>query len=285
MAIAEVVMAIKTIIVGVDHSDSSDKALQRANQIALYHNAHLVIEYALDVRADSKLRGLLERVAREETEERLASLFGAKAASVETDVRVGRPFEVLRDVALERDADMIVLGVHRQAEGAAALSGSTARRLINVTPAPVLVAANETVDPYRETLVGFDDSPAAREALRFALNLAPAAEFNVISACMIPFAARRAEVELTRQMEGDTRRMIAEALRNHPLAVANADRIKTTVRAGEAFGVIMAALRAANPDLLVLGTSMPALYRQVFGGGIVDLIVADPPCDTLVVKT
>ncbi len=277
-------MALKTIIVGVDHSDRSDRALKRANEIALYHDAQLIIEYALDVRADSKLRGLLERVAREEMEERLASLFGGEAASTETNVRVGRPFEVLRDVAVQRDADLIVLGAHRTSDGHPGLSGSTARRLINVTPAPVLIAASETVIPYREALVGFDDSPASREALRFALHLAPNATFKVVTACLIPFAARRTESELTQQMEGDTRRMVAEALRNHPMAAANADRIETSVRAGEAFGVIMEALRAGNPDMLVLGTSMPSLYRQVFGGGIVDLIAADPPCDLLVVK-
>jgi hypothetical protein len=41
---------------------------------------------------------------------------------------------------------------------------------------------------------------------------------------------------------------------------------------------------SANPKLLVLETSMPALYRQVFAGGPVDVIAADPPCDLLVIK-
>lgn len=278
-------MAIKNIVVGLDHSDRSDKALQRANQIALLHDARLILEYALDIGAASKLKGLLERVAREEAEERMTALFASEGASFETCAHAGRPFEVLRDAALDRNADLIVLGAHRPTEGLVALSGSTARRLINVAPAPVLVVTRAATEGYRDVLVGFDGSPAAREALSFALALAPAARFTIVSACFIPFSARQAEAELAKRFEDDTRRMVTEALQREARASAKIEQIEIVVRVGEAFGVIMDVLRARQPDLLVLGTSMPALYRQIFGGGIVDLIAADPPFDLLVVKT
>lgn len=277
-------MGIKNIIVGVDHSDRGDMALQRANEIALFHDAHMIVEYSLDVGTASRLRGLLERVALEETQERSAALLGGEAASLEVRVDAGRPYEVMRDVSVERDADLIVLGAHRTGDGPPGLSGSTARRLINVAPAPVLITVSEPTGGYENVLVGYDDSAAAREALRFALALAPNARFTIVNACLIPFSARRAEPALTRQFEDDARRMVSEALQHDPQAAASADRIKVVVRAGDALGVILETQRERQPDLLVLGTSMPALYRQVFGGGIADLIAADPPCDLLVVK-
>jgi len=273
-------MPIAQIVVGIDHSDRSDKALRRANQIALFHDAKLAVQYALDVGAAERLRGLIERVALEEAVERTAAVLGSDAASYAVDATAGRPFEVLRDKAKARDADLIVLGVHRRDTELLRLSGSTARRLINVAPAPVLVVSNEPADGYKDVLVGFDDSEAAREALRCVGVLAPNAKITIVTACMIPFSARRAEAELIRQFESETRGMIEEALRDH--GPRNVDLI---VRAGEALGVILDVQRERKPDLLVLGTSMPALYRQVFGGGIVDEIAADPPCDLLVVKT
>lgn len=276
-------MLISTIVVGVDHSDRSDKAVTKANDLALEHGARVVIEYALDVGGAQRLRGLLEKVAIEETQERADALLGGQAARFTVQASAGRPFEVLRDVSKDCGADLIVLGVHRKSKTPSLFAGSTARRLINEAPAPVLVVANEPARAYRQVLVGYDDSPAARQALRFARALAPTAEFIVVTACMIPFSSRHDEASLVKQFEDDAQRMVVEALGRD--GTKGADQIEIVARAGEAFGTIMDLHRERQPDLLVLGTSMPAIYRQVFGGGIVDLIAADPPCDLLVVKT
>jgi len=276
-------MAIAKIVVGIDHSDRSDMALQRANEIAQAHDARLIVEYALDVASSQKLRELLEQVAVDEARERAEAVLGPHAARFEVKAAAGRPFEVLRDISKEVGADLVILGVHRRGKGPSLLGGSTARRLVNEAPAPVLIVSAPPQGAYRNILVGFDDSPAAREALRFARALAPDANFTIVTASMIPFSARHAEASLVKQLEEDARRMVIEALgRGDAGAAAGVDIV---VRIGEAFGVIMDVQRERRPDLLVLGTSMPALYRQVFGGGIVDMIVADPPCDLLVVKT
>jgi nucleotide-binding universal stress UspA family protein len=273
-------MAIANIVVGIDHSDRSDKALKRANQIALFHDAKLIVEYALDVGAAQRLRGLIERVALEEARERADAVLGKDGASYEVLATAGRPFEVLRDIAQEKDADLVVLGVHRRDPGMFRLSGSTARRLINVAPAPVLVVSDEPNEGYKNVLVGYDDSKSAREALRYVRALAPNAKITIVTACMIPFAARRAEAELLTQFEAETRAMTKEALRE-----SGDHDLELIVRVGEALGVILEVQRERKFDLLTLGTSMPALYRHVFGGGMVDEIAADPPCDLLVVKT
>lgn len=273
-------MPLSTIVVGVDHSDRSDKAMRRANEIALFQDAGLIIEYALDVGSSQRLRGLLERVAAEETEERAQSLLGEQAARFEVKTAAGRPHEVLRDVSRQCGANLIVLGVHRRDNSPSLFAGSTARRLINDAPAPVLVVTAEPTGAYKRVLVGYDDSPASREALRFARALAPGAQFTIVCACMIPFSSRHDEEFLVTQFEADAHRMVLEALGRD----GDADKIEIVARAGEAFGAIMDVQREIQPDLLVLGTSMPAMYRQVFGGGIVDLIAADPPCDLLVVK-
>lgn len=271
-------MHIAKILVGVDHSDRSDKALRRANALALFHDAKLVLDYAVDVGTAERLRGLLEKVALEETSERAKALLGENAAPFEVRSTTGRPFEALRDAAKELGADLIVIGVHRPDGGMFALSGSTARRLLNVAPAPVLVVTNESDKSYKDVLVGFDGSPASKAALRTARELAPNASITIVKACMIPFSARKQEKYLVEQFEEDARRQVRETLGEEMKGLTLITRV------GEAYGVIRELVLKRKPDLLALGTSQSPLYRSVFGGGIVDLIAADPPCDLLVTK-
>jgi len=272
-------MAIAHILVGIDHSPRSDKALRKANELALFHDAKLTLNYAVDVGGAERLRGLLERVAVEETQERAAALLGDMAAPIEARATGGRPFEALRDVAKEINAGLIVLGVHRTESAMFGGGASTARRLISVAPAPVLVVTDEPAGIYKNVVVAFDGSPAARAALRFARELAPTAHFTVVTSCMIPFSARNQEASLVAQFEDDARRKVEEALGEELAGMSQ------VVRVGEAYGVICEVLTEKRPDLLVLGTSMSEAYRFVFGGGIVDLMAADPRCDLLVVKS
>lgn len=127
-------MPISTIVVGADHSDRSDNAMRKANEIALFHDAGVVVEYALDVGSSQKPRGLLERVALEETEERAQLTFGDQAARFEVQAAAGRPHEILRDVSKQCGADLMVLGVHRRDKSPTLFAGSTARRLIDDAP-------------------------------------------------------------------------------------------------------------------------------------------------------
>lgn len=274
---------MKTIVVGVDHSERSDHAIRRANRIALAIQAQLVLVFSLDIGKASRLRPLLERVAEEETLENVRGLLGNEHAPLAIEVGVGRPFEVLRNVAVKHQAYLIVVGAHRVDPGVGRTGGVTATRLVNVTPAPVLVATNASEDTYEDVLVGYDDSEPSKQALRFARGLAPKARLTALTACLIPFSARRVAPELVQQFEQDGLRMAKEALAAE--FGSELGHVQSMARAGVAHGVILDVVAERKPDLLVLGTSMPEIYRRIFGGGIVDLVLADPPCDLLVVKS
>lgn len=272
-------MAVAKILVGADLSDRSDKAIQRAELLAREHKTASIYGYALDVAPQSRMRGLLEQVAMDETRERASAVTGRPAADIQVRADAGRAHKVLGAMAEAERASLIVLGAHRTDDGPFNLVGSTARRLIDAAPAPVLVVKNPATGPYRNVVIGYDDSTAARQALEFAIELAPHAKRTVVSAFRVPFSDRFNSQSLEAESEAATRAMLADALTRRGAA-----EDEVIVRAGDAFGLIMDVVRERAPDLLVLGTSMPALYRRVFGGGIVDLIAADPPCDLLVVK-
>ncbi|MCW8975742.1 MAG: universal stress protein, partial [Sedimenticola sp.] len=58
-----------------------------------------------------------------------------------SDVTVvtGRPAEEIKKYATAKDVDLIVMGTHTNPSFGAALLGSTARKLINISDRPVLV--------------------------------------------------------------------------------------------------------------------------------------------------
>ena len=132
----------------------SDPAVARARAIArgLGAKLHLVhvVDSAKPIRAARRhdaLAGLiLDAHARE-----LAKA-GERA---KISVRSGQPYEVIADVAIEWDADLIVLGPYRQ-RFADALIGTTAERIAHKTGRAVLVVNRETETAYQHVLLTSD---------------------------------------------------------------------------------------------------------------------------------
>ena len=115
--------AIATILVGVDLSEGSDLALERAAAIAALHAAELVLVHAqaddapLDGTTNDMLAQLGEvsaamRVAEARAlAERLTQLT-ARGLRARLVTRVGPPAEVLTACAIEENADLIAVGSH-----------------------------------------------------------------------------------------------------------------------------------------------------------------------------
>jgi len=192
-------MAIATILVGVDLSEGSDLALERAAAIATLHGAELVLVHAqsddapLDGTSNEMLDQLGEvsaamRVAEARAlAERLTQLTtrGLRARLV---TRVGPPAEVLTACAIEQNADLIavgsqgITGIHRF------LIGSVAASTIREATCDVLVCRGPvTRAAFARPLIATDFSPAAAKALAHAAQLtAPGAPLEIIHAWQLP---------------------------------------------------------------------------------------------------
>lgn len=99
---------------------------------------------------------------------------------VDFRVRRGRPAAALVSEARARDAGLIVVG-HRHGRRLAALRGSVALELIDRAPCPVVVVP-DAVGEGGCTLVGYDGSAGARDALHWALAHDGAARPLVVAA-------------------------------------------------------------------------------------------------------
>jgi nucleotide-binding universal stress UspA family protein len=138
--------ALKRVLVPVDFSESSRKALDYALALVRPFNAEVrllhVVE-ALVLPPDAEVVDLADfaRALSDKAAKCLAKWREAVAseARVEEELRAGIPYREIVAAAGERNTDLIVLGTHGRTGLAGVLVGSTAERVVHQAPCPVLV--------------------------------------------------------------------------------------------------------------------------------------------------
>jgi nucleotide-binding universal stress UspA family protein len=145
--------AIVRIVVGVDLSDTGDHALREAMKLCKWlpgcelHVANVIYAERSLHDADriehlaSVLRARMDAL-REHVTRVCAPLKGETPFSQETvfHVRLGEPADALHQVAVDSDADLIVVGTHARKGFEKLLLGSVAEALVRMARVPVLIA-------------------------------------------------------------------------------------------------------------------------------------------------
>jgi universal stress protein A len=139
-------IALKRILVPVDFSESSRKALQYALAFATQFNAEVTLLHVVpNVVAESRIafdmpelqRSLLTE-ARQKLDEELKAFSGRPVKCAVTVVR-GVPYHEIVEVAKKSNIDLIVLGTHGRTGLKHLVMGSTAERVVRHANCPVLV--------------------------------------------------------------------------------------------------------------------------------------------------
>jgi nucleotide-binding universal stress UspA family protein len=145
----------KRILVPVDGSGASNKALAAALQLAGEVGARVRLLHSLDELAylpGADYRGNVLQLARDNATRVLAeALDQARAAGVEADTRLvevpGRRLgEEVEDEVQAWKADLVVLGTHGRRGLSRLLLGSGAEQVIRLASVPVLTIRSEEVE-------------------------------------------------------------------------------------------------------------------------------------------
>jgi nucleotide-binding universal stress UspA family protein len=169
---------VQRLVVAVDFTPTSENAIAAAIQIAqLVRGTALHIVHVLPIDPWIKTDGIeRERQAIEATYTRLRELVlevGARTTGHRWDqsfhfhVRLGDEVKAIHQLAVDVDADMIVVGTHARRGLEKLLLGSVAARLIADAHLPVLIARPKQLEgfPRTETLAAADPR-AERHTLR-----------------------------------------------------------------------------------------------------------------------
>lgn len=145
---------MESILVGVDHSQSSRRAVEFALERARVNQWRMTIvhvinwsQYSFNTPDDNEARPVVRKAEVERAQAEVLDPIMAWAESegyltdvaVQTLVRHGRPSEVLSDLAAEGGHDIVVVGRTGESQLRMAIFGSTASRLVQHAPVAVVV--------------------------------------------------------------------------------------------------------------------------------------------------
>lgn len=143
-------MQVKKILVPVDFSKDSLRAVEYARNFAAPFEAQLLLLHVVepiyyaspaDMYAASPNLALLieeQRKAAQRQLEQLAEKLSRGGTKVQTLLKSGSPAQVIADTAKRTKADLIIMATHGRTGLAHVLLGSVAERVVRLAPCPVL---------------------------------------------------------------------------------------------------------------------------------------------------
>lgn len=133
----------KTIVLGLDGSDSSDHALEHATFLAKEQGASVHVVHVIEIAA-TRGGGLLHLDEDEVKAKIERQTSGLVAAGVDAKLELhpsiaGGPAHVIADVAARANADLIVTGTRGHSAVGGIILGSVVQRLLHISHCPLLV--------------------------------------------------------------------------------------------------------------------------------------------------
>jgi nucleotide-binding universal stress UspA family protein len=127
----------KRIVLAMDFSEPAHRALNYAFSFAKQYNAELTLVHVLEHFPSSVgLQSASSKAMRQLRE--LVPPGPSKTSVVKFLVRIGKPYEQIVALAFETQADLVIMGVRGHGSVNSAIFGSTAYRVIQLGPCPVL---------------------------------------------------------------------------------------------------------------------------------------------------
>lgn len=293
------------ILVGIDGSEPSDKALAFAARLTHEHAGSLVLCHAVNwmplVAQVESTGALIDPTPlidglREQGESLLVRAaqttqhFGIQA---ERFVFEGDPAESILRVAAEQACGLIVMGTHGRTGLGRLLIGSTAEAVLRGSTIPVLTVrpdikiAAETRRCFERIVVGIDDSELSDAAMETAFAF-PVEDRRHVLLCSVAdvttvFGGSGVYYgAMTQELRREAQRIVDSAV-----ASARAQGVTAEGRAvnGRTGTELLAAAHEQEADLIVVGSHGRRGLRRFFLGSVAENIVRSAPVPVLVVRT
>lgn len=246
---------------------------------------HVSEEYPPGPRAGGRIRAAVERALKAQVK-RLDLPHGVRR---EIRFTSGKPFVEIIRRAREGAIDLIVVGAHGAGYLPDLLLGTTAEKVVRKGDRPVLVVKRPARRDYRTLLVAVDLSPASRDALEFAMALAPAASCHLVHVRpelpehrLALVASSREERLRYRRAElagatADLERFLA------PLELGGR-RVRSVVRVGRPSERILDVAAGVGADLIAAGATGRSGLPYILLGSVTEHLMREAACDVLAVR-
>lgn len=269
------------ILVATDLSIRSERALRRAAQLAVQHDAELTALCVVDEDLPAKVAN---RVRDDMIDELALHCEGLDHGHAIQRVEIAEVVQGILRVLKETGADLLVLGIHRHRPLWDLVHGTTMERILRAVQVPVLLVKTVPHAPYARILAGIDMSEACALSINEAHELAPEAAISAFHAVHVPYrglvAPHGSAQALAPFLDEAERAMQAW------WEVTDLPEVCTMPRAESAgrTELLMQKLNEVSPDLLAIGAHGRSTFTPTMLGSFTEQILRDPPCDVLVVR-
>jgi nucleotide-binding universal stress UspA family protein len=282
----------KRLIVGVDESPAAGAAAALGVRLAEVMGGECILVHAV---SDLQLAFVEEDVMDRSADLRVALVASTRrriAAVLKSWVpdstirrmilRVGRPVEVLREVAQELGADAVILGGKHHSTLGRWVSGSTAHDVVHHLALPILVVTRSAERSFHRILVAVDASEAAPGTAATARILARAlgAELRGLSVIEPPVPLPDVTPVMT---QADFARRAQRALARGVWPRLGKGAHTSIVQPGPVPEAIRHEASRWEADLVVIGSHGKGLGERLLQGSLTERLLNDLPASLLVV--
>jgi nucleotide-binding universal stress UspA family protein len=286
-------IAPKKILLATDLSARSDRALDRAAQLARQWNAKLIIVHALEKpptnppwwtqleefpswrRPPDPAAATADQIRRDAP---------ADIGDFEIRVSEGDAAQVVMDAAEHEKADLIVLGAGRNETLGRMMLGDTTEHLVRRSLVSILVVKNRPRAPYRHILAGTDFTEESRFGLVMAAKMFPEATIALMHAFEMPYRSLMTDSKLSRDFSAMEKETITSFVEESDLPPEARERVVTMTEHGSPPVMLSRYATERGADLTVIGAYSRSLAFHLLIGGTARRIVDAVPSDVLVVR-
>ncbi|QGM97443.1 universal stress protein [Methylocystis parvus] len=280
---------MKQILLATDLSGRSDRAAARAALLARKHGARLTALHVVDDELPQPVAERQKTDAENALRQTFVNMPHASDLDLTIDVHCGQYHEAIIETAERLDADLIVIGKHREDVLLDLFRGSTGERVLRFGSRPVLVVKNPAGRDYLSALAAVDFSPTSRRALEFSWKLAPDAQAYLGHAFDVPFRSLTLGStpidQLAKKHQRQFHDLIEEQMTDFVHMLSRPlDRRFFIAREGSPESVVLALISELKAELLVLGTHGRSGLGRAILGSVAEALLASAPCDVLAVR-
>lgn len=289
---------LRSLLVAIDLSPSSDRVLGRIAQLPLDEGARLTLLHVVPRHLPMGARRRAERDARTalEAERRSLARTLPRGIAIQHMVKVGAPAAEIARCAGSVKAELIVMGRGGGRALRDTFFGSTAERVIRQGRLPVLVVRLPPRAPYQRPALALELDRAAPEVLAMLLRITPPPRPRVvvIHAYDAPYQgliypslstedAEEYRDHYRQKAHRELDKIVSGALAQARVSPGDAPSWRTHVQYGAPRSIIEKAVKKEELDLLVLGTRGRAGVAHAFLGTVAGDVLRSVACDVLVV--
>lgn len=238
---------------------------------------------------------VLESAAREYAASRMHEINSFLAPeAIRTEIRVGKPYEQLAALAVELDADLVVIGPHGGRPHTSKFLGTTAERIVRCSPVPILVASKPPSAAPRRILVPVDDAEITDQIIEAARQLATRfrAEVTLLHVwsnavyshvASMSYAHAHSDAEAEQEIDAELISTTKHWLTHIAKAGAGDEHISAVVTYGKPGDATITMADKMYADLIVLGRNSTGVLAPAFLGSTIGTVLHDARCPVLVV--